>query len=146
MYAMESMRLEKCYRAWKIELDHEYSPLRSGLDRFVNLDKPDFIGKAAIQAELDAGLPDMFVPLLISDGSDEAIYGWPIRHEGEIVGYTTSGGYGHCLQRSIALGYIRTDLAKAGTAVQVQVFGQWRDAEVGAEPLFDPNNERPRAN
>jgi len=146
MYAMESMRLEKCYRAWKIELDHEYSPLRSGLDRFVNLDKPDFIGKAAIQAELDAGLPDMFVPLLISDGSDEAIYGCPIRHEGEIVGYTTSGGYGHCLQRSIALGYIRTDLAKAGTAVQVQVFGQWRDAEVGAEPLFDPNNERPRAN
>jgi len=146
MYAMESMRLEKCYRAWKIELDHEYTPLRSGLDRFVNLDKDNFIGKDAIQAELDAGLPDLFVPLILSDGEMEAIYGCPIRYNDEIVGYTTSGGYGHCLQKSIALGYLRTDLAKAGNKVQVEVFGEWRDAEVGTEPLFDPSNERPRAN
>lgn len=146
MYAMESMRLEKCYRAWKVELDSEYSPLRSGLDRFVNLDKPDFIGKAAIKAELDAGLPDVFVPLLIDTDIAEAMYGCPIKVGDEIAGYVTSGGYGHCVKSSIALGYLATDLAMAGTAVQVQILGEWRNAVVGSEPLFDPSNERPRSN
>lgn len=144
MYAMESMRLEKCYRAWKVELDHEYSPLRSGLDRFVNLDKPAFIGKEAIQAELNTGLPDVFVPLLLDEGKTEALYGSPIRQGNDIVGYVTSGGYGHCLKRSIALGYIKTSLAKEGTDVQIKVFGEWRNASVATEPLFDPANERPR--
>jgi len=145
MYAMESMRLEKCYRAWKVELDHEYSPLRSGLDRFVNLDKPAFIGKEAIKAELDAGLVDVFVSLVLDEGKTEALYGSPIRQGDDIVGYVTSGGYGHCLKQSIALGYMKTSLAKPGSKVQVKVFGEWRNATVGSEPLFDPANERPRA-
>ncbi len=145
LYAMESMRLEKCYRAWKVELDSEYSPLRSGLDRFVNLDKDAFIGKQAIQAEVDAGLKDVFVPMIMEGGNTEALYGCPVRHGNDIVGYVTSGGYGHCLEKSIALGYVRTDLATAGTTVEIQVLGEWRSAEIGTEPLFDPTNERPRA-
>ena len=152
MYAMESMRLEKCYRAWKAELDHEYSPLRSGLDRFVDLTKDDFIGKQAMKAEVEAGLPDLFVALTLDDagtkenGLDiDAVYGCPVSHQGEVVGYTTSGGYGHCIQKSIALGYVRTDLAKAGTKVSVKIFGKDRPATIGNEPLYDPDNSRLRA-
>ena len=151
MYAMESMRLEKCYRAWKAELDHEYSPPRSGLDRFVDLSKDDFLGKAALQAEADSGAPDTFIALTLddagsaADGTDvDAIYGCPIVYQDEVVGYTTSGGYGHCLEKSIALGYIRTDLATAGTEVAVRIFGQDRPATLGNEPLYDPENKRLR--
>jgi len=148
-YAMESMRLEKCYRAWKAELDHEYSPLRSGLSRFVNLNKPEFLGKAAIQTELEQGLPDTFVPFVLEDDASpdatDAVYGCPVQLDGEVVGYTTSGGYGHCVEKSIALGYIRTDLATPGTRVQIKVFGQLRQAEVVAEPIYDPQNQKLRA-
>ncbi len=145
MYAMESMRLEKCYRAWKAELDHEYSPLRSGLSRFVNLDKPDFIGKQALVDELANGLPDLFVPFVLDDDTCDAVYGCPVLQNGEVVGYTTSGGYGHYVQKSIALGYIRTDLAKPGTKVQINVLGKMREAEVVAEPIYDPANEKLRS-
>ena len=145
MYAMESMRLEKCYRAWKAELDHEYSPLRSGLSRFVNLDKPDFIGKQALVDELANGLPDLFVPFVLDDDTCDAVYGCPVLQDGQVVGYTTSGGYGHYVEKSIALGYIRTDLAKPGTKVQINVLGKLRDAQVVAEPIYDPENKKLRS-
>ena len=144
-YAMESMRLEKCYRAWKAELDHEYSPLRSGLTRFVNTAKPAFIGRDALLKEEQEGTPDLFVPFVLKDTPVDAIYGCPVHYQDEIVGYTTSGGYGHTIGQSIALGYIRTDLATPGTTVQISVLGNLVDAEVGAEPLFDPENKRLRA-
>lgn len=144
-YAMDSMRLEKCYRAWKAELDHEYSPLRSGLARFVDLDKQDFIGKEALVEESKKPVPDVFVPLILDEGTCDAMYGSPIHLNGELVGYTTSGGYGHCVQKSIALGYIRTDLAKPGTKVTVTVLGNPRTAEVVDEPIYDPTNERLRS-
>jgi len=144
-YAMESMRLEKCYRAWKAELDHEYSPLRSGLSRFVNLEKPEFTGKDALIAEQAAGLPDLFVPFVLEEGDCDAIYGCPVSYQGKVVGYTTSGGYGHCVKKSIALGYIRTDLAVPGTAVEIEVLGNKRQAQVVAEPIFDPDNSRLRS-
>ena len=152
MYAMESMRLEKCYRAWKAELDHEYSPLRSGLDRFVDLNKADYPGKAALVKESKDGVPDIFVPFTLDDegnakdGTDiDAIYGCPVVHNGDVVGYTTSGGYGHCLKKSIALGYIRTDLSKPGTKVAIRLFGKDYPATVGQEPLYDSENAKLRA-
>jgi len=145
MYAMESMRLEKCYRAWKAELDHEYSPLRSGLSRFVNLDKANFIGKAALQKEHEEGAPDCFVSFVVEAGSADAIYGCPVHLNGAVVGYTTSGGYGHRLQKSIALGYIRPDLAAPGTRVEIGILGERCKAEVVAEPIYDPDNSRSRS-
>ena len=144
-YAMESMRLEKCYRAWKAELDHEYSPLRSGLNRFVNLNKADFIGKEALQQEQKDGMPDVFVPFVLDEGSADAIYGSTVYLGDEVVGYTTSGGYGHCVEKSIALGYIRTDLATPGTKVEIRVLGERRSAEVVGEPIYDPENLKLRA-
>ncbi len=145
MYAMESLRIEKCYRAWKVELDSEYSPLRSGLDRFVNLEKDDFIGKNALEEEYKNGLPDVFTALLLEDSEYDAIYGCPIMLDGEVVGYTTSGAYGHRVGRSIALGYIQTALNKPGIEVTVKLFGQDIKATVAAEPIYDPQNRRLRA-
>lgn len=147
MYAMESMRLEKSYRAWKVELDHEYSPLRSGLDRFVDLKKSAFIGKDALVKEAASPLPDVFATLILdNDVADErveatdALYGCPLLVNGEPVGYTTSGGYGHRIGKSIALGYIDPTLAQPGTAVTVNVLGVLRSATVVAESPYDSAN------
>ncbi|MBX2881997.1 MAG: aminomethyltransferase family protein, partial [Granulosicoccus sp.] len=147
MYAMESMRLEKSYRAWKVELDHEYSPLRSGLHRFVDLDKPEFIGKASLQLEAENALEDVFITLELEEqavdariNASDALYGCPIEIDGKIVGYTTSGGYGHRIEKSIALGYIQTSHATAGNSVNIQVLGTLRPATVVAESPYDPQN------
>lgn len=152
MYAMESMRLEKSYRGWKGDLDHEYSPLRSGLKRFVDLEKPAFIGKQALLAEASKPFDDIFVTLVISEDSDndivnntDALYGSPLLVNGEVVGYTTSGGYGHRTEQSIALGYIKPDHALEGTQVQINLLGHMRSARVVSESPYDPENVALRA-
>ncbi len=152
MYAMESMRLEKSYRAWKVDLDHEYSPLRSGLDRFVDLEKPAFIGKDALVNEASKPLENVFATLVLNDEPDDdivantdAIYGCPIHLNGDIVGYTTSGGYGHRSEKSIALGYVKPELAIEGTQLHINVLGNLRSAQVVAESVYDPTNKALRA-
>ena len=152
MYAMESMRLEKSYRGWKTELDHEYSPLRSGLHRFVDLDKPAFIGRDALVAETTTTPVDTFVTLELGDdptddivSNTDALYGCPIIIDDDIVGYTTSGGYGHRTEKSLALGYLKTDLAVEGSSVTINVLGNMRRAEVIAESPYDPDNMQLRS-
>ncbi len=148
MYAMESMRLEKSYRAWKVDLDHEYSPLRSALDRFVDLAKPAFKGREALVAEAANDLPDVFATLVLDGDQDssiidntDALYGCPVLVDGEIVGYTTSGGYGHRTSKSIALGYVSPEFSLEGTRVEVNVLGNLRVAHVVGESPYDPENK-----
>ncbi len=144
MYAMESMRLEKCYRSWKMDLSTDYTPLMGGLDRFINLDKPEFIGRAPLLAEQQAGPVERFVPLLLNDGDVDTPYLATVWLGDERVGLVTSGGYGHRIDKSIALCHIRSDLAVAGTELEIEIFGHRRQAIVATEPLYDPSNERLR--
>ncbi|MGI9420420.1 MAG: GcvT family protein, partial [Geminicoccaceae bacterium] len=143
MYAMESLRLDKCYRGWKSDLGSEYSPLMSSLDRFVDLDKDTFIGKEALQAERNAGVKERFVPLTLDQpGEADAPFCAPIRDNGEIVGLVTSGGWSYTLEKSIALGYVRADLARPGAKLDIDILGERCPATVGQEPLYDHNNSR----
>ncbi len=146
VYAMESMRLEKCYRSWKGDLSTDYSPLTGALDRFVRLGKAaDFVGKQALLAEQERGSAERFVPLLIESDGVDAVYLSTVWQGVESVGLVTSGGYGHRIGKSIALAYIRQDLAKEGTTLEVEIVGERVPAVVGREPLYDPENERLRA-
>ncbi|NKB28449.1 MAG: FAD-dependent oxidoreductase [Rhodobacteraceae bacterium] len=147
MYALNSLRIEKGYRAWKGDLSTDYTLLQGGLDRFVKLDKPqDFPGKAATLAEKQQGVTKRFATLIVEAGDQDAPYMATIWHDGQVVGETTSGAYGHRVGASIALGMIRADLAVEGTEVEVDIFGQRCRAVVQADqPLWDPANERIRA-
>lgn len=146
MYAMESLRLDKCYRGWKSDLGTEYSPLMSSLDRFINLEKPDFIGRDALLREKAEGPRERFVPLTLDEpGIADAPFCAPIRSNGEIVGLATSGGWSYTLEKSIALGYVRTDLAVAGGKLEIDILGERCPATIGQEPLYDHNNSRLRA-
>jgi dimethylglycine dehydrogenase len=143
---MESLRLEKCYRSWKADLTTEYSPLAASLDRFVQLDKPaDFIGREALRREAAAGPKERFVPLRVKAGDADAVPVSVVYRGEEGVGLVTSGGHGYRLAGSIALAYVRADLAAPGTELEVEILGERRRAVVGREPLYDPDNQRLRA-
>ncbi|WP_299900899.1 FAD-dependent oxidoreductase [uncultured Ruegeria sp.] len=147
MYALNSLRIEKGYRAWKGDLSTDYSLLEGGLERFVKLDKPqDFPGKAAILNEKQQGVKKSFVTLTVDAGDCDAPYMSCIWQNGEIVGETTSGAWGYRVGKSIALGMIKAELANPGTELEVEIYGQKCRAVVQQDqPLWDPENERLRA-
>ncbi|MBT8458246.1 MAG: FAD-dependent oxidoreductase [Boseongicola sp.] len=147
MYALNSLRVEKGYRAWKGDLSTDYSLLEGGLDRFVKLDKPqDFPGKAALQNEKQQGVKKRFVTLTVDAGDSDAPYMSTLWHGDEVVGETTSGAWGYRVNKSIALGMLRADLTTPGTEVEVEIFGKRCKATVQEDqPLWDPANERIRA-
>ncbi|NBW26005.1 MAG: FAD-dependent oxidoreductase, partial [Betaproteobacteria bacterium] len=146
LYAMDSLRVDKCYRGWKSDLESGYTPLEASLDRFVDVTKPDFVGKAALAAEHARGAAQRFVPLIFDeDGDAEAPYCAQVFDGDSNVGLTTSGVWSHTLSKSVALAYVKAHKAVPGTKLQVNVLGQMRSATVHAEPLYDPENQRLRA-
>ena len=146
MFALDSLRLEKGYRAWKGDLSTDYTVLQAGLERFVDWTKPGFKGKAALLAEREAGPKRRFATLVVEAGECDAPYMSTVWHDGQIVGETTSGGWGHRVDKSIALAVVSSDLARPGTGLEVEIFGDRFAAEVQPEgPLWDPENARLRA-
>ncbi len=147
MYALNSLRIEKGYRAWKGDLSTDYTMLEGGLERFIKFDKPeDFTGKPALLAEKQRGRARAFATMLVEAGAADAPYMSTIWHNGEVVGETTSGAWGYRVGGSVALGMLRADLAEPGTELTVEIYGEQCRAVVQPDqPLWDPENERLRA-
>ena len=146
MFALNSLRVEKGYRAWKGDLSTDYSVLQGGLERFVDWSKPDFRGKAALAAEKQMGVTKRFCTLLIDAGDQDPPYMATIWHQGRVVGELTSGYWGHRVGACIGLGMLRADLNVPGQAVEVEIFGTLYPAVVQEDaPLWDTKNERIRA-
>jgi dimethylglycine dehydrogenase len=146
MFALDSLRVEKGYRAWKGDLSTDYTILQGGLERFVKWDKPEFKGRAALLAEKQRGVTKRFVTLTVDAGECDAPYMSTLWHEGKVVGETTSGAWGYRVEKSVALGMLRSDLAAAGTELEVEIYGErFRAVVQKDEPLWDPANERIRA-
>ncbi|MCG8641577.1 MAG: FAD-dependent oxidoreductase [Desulfobacterales bacterium] len=141
MHAMDSMRLEKGYLAWKSEMNVHHTPLETNVAWTVKTGK-DFIGKEGILKQKETGIPLKQVCLVV-DATDSDPWGYnPILKDGEQIGMTSSGGYGHRVEKSIALGYIRPEFAAPGTVMEVEILGRARSAQVVTMPLYDPKNER----
>jgi dimethylglycine dehydrogenase len=146
LYAMDSLRVDKCYRGWKSDLESGYTPLEASLDRFVDITKPAFVGREALLAEHQRGPVFRFVPLIFDDDGDgEPPYCAQVFSGSVNVGLTTSGVWSHTLKKSVALAYVRTDKAIPGEQLDVEILGRMCRATVHAEPLYDPKNERLRA-
>jgi glycine cleavage system aminomethyltransferase T/glycine/D-amino acid oxidase-like deaminating enzyme len=142
--AIESMRLEKGYRVWGTDLTGETTPYEAGLGFCVKLDKTGgFVGAEALRAAREAGPARRLRAVVLADPTQVVLGAEPVRLDGEVVGRVTSGGYGYTLDASIAYAYLPTE-AKPGTAVQIDLFGEWIPGEVVKEPLFDPQGARVR--
>ena len=146
--ALDSMRFDKGFGAWASEYRSVYTPWEARMDRFVKLDKGDFIGREAAAASLAAGPERRLCLLRIDVDGADALGDEPIWHDGEVVGWVTSGGYAHWSEASCALGYLPSTLADAATrsgGFEVEVLGVRRAATRLDEPLFDPSGARLRS-
>lgn len=142
--AIESLRLEKGYRAWGVEISTETNPWEAGLDFAVALDKDDFHGREAL-LKARGQLSRKLVPILFDDIRQVPLGNEPIRSSNEIIGRVKSGGQGYTINKAIAYAYLPIKDATVGTLVQVEFFGQWHGGVVAAEPLFDPTSLRIRS-
>ncbi len=144
-YAVESMRLEKGYRHWKADLVTEFNPFESGLGRSVRMEKPGFIGKAALERMVAAGPRSAFVSLVVDATHATPHGGDAILADGRIIGSVTSVGWGHRTGRSIAMGFVAPAFAAEGTRLMVEVIGHPTPTVVVPECLYDSENLRVRA-
>ena len=144
MYAMDSLRLEKGYVSWKQDITLDYDPFEAGLERFVRLEKGDFTGRAALAARKARGTMQRFVPLIVDADDADALPSSIVFHGDECDGVVGSGGFGHRIGRSIALAYVRSDLAVPGTTLDIGILGTRYPATVATSPLYDPANARLR--
>lgn len=145
MRAMMSLRLEKGFGSWNREFRPDYMPMETGMDRFMAYNKPvDFIGKEAAIAEKESGPSRMLCTFVVDDKGADVWGDEPIWHDGQVVGFVTSGGYAHFAQKSVALGFLPIELVEDGQAVQIEILGDMCDATLIDEPLFDPQADRMR--
>lgn len=140
LYATESMRMEKGYRHWKADLIYERNPIESGLDRFVNLKKEDFVGKAALLKEVERGPLKRFVTLTIDCDIAAAHTGDTLYIGESLVGVITSGAYGHRVQKNIAFAFVDPEHTAVGTAFSIEILGTRYPAIVTEACLYDPEN------
>ena len=137
--ALMSLRLEKNFGAWTMDFREDFTPLQAGLDAFVAYDKTaDFIGKQAAVNERQTGALQKRINLAVDADGTDANGDEPIFKDGEIVGFVTSGGYGHTVGKSFAMGYVKTEAADAGGEFAVEILGDMRPATVQTEPAYDP--------
>jgi len=143
LYATESMRLEKGYRHWKADLMVEFNPAESGLDRFYQRDKNDYIGREGFEAQLQQGLRKRFVTMVVDADHAPAHGGDGIFCKGEQVGSVTSGGYGHRVKANIAYGFIDPDVAD-DAALTIRILDEDCQARITIDALYDPQNTKQR--
>lgn len=141
--AIESLRLEKGYRAWAGEINTETNPYEAGLGFAVSLKKENFHGKAAAVAAKETQTRRL-VAITFDDITSVPFGSEPIRIDNKIVGGIKSGGQGYTIKKAIAYAYLPVEISEPGTAVDVELFGIWSAGVIAAEPLFDPDNARIR--
>ncbi len=143
--ALGSLRIEKGYGSWGREYSPEYWPQESGLNGLIKRDK-DFLNKAAWLAIADLPKREQIVMLDIDAVTADASGGEPIfLPDGTPIGQVSSGAYGYWVNKSLALGYVKSEFYEPGRTVHVAILGKPHVARILAEPAFDPSGARLRA-
>jgi len=142
--ALDALRIEKGYLYWSVDITPEDNPLAAGLGGFVDLSKPDFIGKEALEIIQKQG-PGARLVALTMDAGGNLYGGESIYANGRVVDRIRSGNYGYTVGQDVGLVYLPLELAGAGTELEVQVMGERVAATVADLPLVDPKGEKIRA-
>jgi 4-methylaminobutanoate oxidase (formaldehyde-forming) len=151
--AIESLRLEKAYRVWGSDIGPDFTPLEAGLGWAVKLKKPiPFLGREALERQAAEGpLKRRFACFTVTDPGAFLFGRETIYRDGERVGWLTSGGYGHTVERMIGFGYVRsasgvTDESLATGKFELEVATRHVPCEIHPRTvLYDPKNERVKA-
>lgn len=141
--SLMSLRLEKGWGAWSLEFRPDFNAIESGMDVFINW-KKDFVGKAASEQFKKDGVARKLVTLVIDTDIDVTL-DEAVLKDSEAVGYISSGGFAHHVKKSMAMAYVATEHAGAGSKLQVEILGEFHDAEVQAGPVYDANGANMRS-
>jgi dimethylglycine dehydrogenase len=136
--ALNSLRVEKSFGTWAREYRPIYGPYEAGLGRFVDLSKPEFIGRTAALDERAKGGDLRLVTFTVDATDADALGDEPIWHDGKTVGWVTSGAYGFRVGQSMALGYVPTGLADAESGFEIEIIGERRKAVPQKAAPVDP--------
>jgi 4-methylaminobutanoate oxidase (formaldehyde-forming) len=145
-YAINSLRLEKGYRAWGAELSTDDSPLEAGLGFAIDWSK-SFLGREALLKQKQLPLKRQLVIFVVEDPGPVLWGSEPIYRNGQAVGYTTSGSYGHTVGRAIAMGYVNnsagvnSEFIKSGR-FEINVSGERFSARAYLRAPYDPERKR----
>jgi dimethylglycine dehydrogenase len=139
--AFNALRLEKSFGSWSREYRPIYTPFEAGLERFIAMDKGEFIGRDALRNATKAVQLSTFV---IATTDADALGDEPILKDGKVVGWVTSGGYAHGSKASVALGYVQVEAHDPAADYVIEILGEPRAARISPVPLFDPDGVRMR--
>jgi 4-methylaminobutanoate oxidase (formaldehyde-forming) len=139
--AIESLRLEKGYRAWAGEINSETNPYEAGLGFAVSTKKDNFIGKVALDKVKDK-LSRKLTAIVFDDIKQVAMGNEPIFINNQVVGRIKSAGQGYTINKAIAYAYLPIEHVNVGTTLEVEMFGEKYKAQIASEPLFDPMGEK----
>lgn len=142
--AVDSMRLEKGFMHWKADLITEYDPFETSLDRFIKLDKDDFVGKSALQVRKSEGRRKNLVTLQVDATHAPALAGASLMQGDRVVGTITSGEWGHRVGMNLAYAFVDPELASEGNSMKLDLYGDRVTATVIAFSPYDPSFERMR--
>jgi len=145
LYAVNSLRIEKAYRGWGAELTNEVTMLDAAMERFIKFDKEDFVGREATLRQRKLGLAMRLVYFEIDAINSDVRGGEPVFDNDSCIGVTTSGGYGHCTQKSLGFAYVDPANAEPGSQFTVELLGESCQATVLKDAVYDPDNQRLRA-
>ena len=143
--AVDSMRMEKGYLHWKADLLTEFDPFETNLDRFVKMDKGDFIGKIALKKRIENGPTKKLVSLMIDCTHAPAYGGGSLMDGGNVVGTISSGDWGHRVGMNLAYAFVDPDKTKIGTVMQLDLLGELVKATVIETGPYDPRYDRIQA-
>ncbi len=130
MRALLSLRLEKNWPTWFRELRPIYGPYEADVGRFVDLKKNDFIGREKAAEEKESGGKLRRVTFVVDADDADVIADEPIWHDGKVVGWVTSGGYAHFVDRSLAQGYVPKELVDERRGdFEIEIIGERRKAD-----------------
>jgi 4-methylaminobutanoate oxidase (formaldehyde-forming) len=145
--ALDSLRLEKGYRLWGVDIGPQDTPLEAGLERFVAFDKGGFVGREPLLRQRAEGVTRSLACLAIELGPDDDLFprgGEPVYGGDDLIGYLRAAGLGHAVGRTIGLAYLPDTTSASGTVLEVEILGERRPASVVTAPLYDSEGGRMR--
>ena len=136
-----SMRLEKNWGAWTLDYRPDFTAKETGLDVFINWDK-DFIGKDSAQKDESK---NKLVPLIVETNDIDVTYNEAVLKGDKSIGYITSGGFAHFVNKSVAFSYVDQNELKSEKGIQVEINGDFFNCSIIKEPLYDPTGQKMRS-
>ena len=136
-----SMRLEKNWGAWTLDFRPDFTAKETGLDTFINWDK-EFIGKGNAQKD---DSPNKITPLIVETNDIDVTNNEAVMNGDQSIGYVTSGGFAHFVNKSVAFTFIDQTKIKAENKIQVEINGDLFNCSVIKEPLYDPSGRKMRS-